>query len=38
MIDNDIITENNKGEYEFYSQEDMGQGLLGNVDDEDWKI
>lgn len=38
MIDNDIITDNNR-EFEFYNQEE-GTGLLGNndLDDEDWEI
>jgi hypothetical protein len=38
MVDNDIVTEVNK-DFEFYQQDDRGDGgLLGNVEDDEWKI
>lgn len=36
MMDNDIVTEANK-EFEFYQEEREG-GLLGNLEDDEWKI
>ena len=42
MIDNDIMAIDgaNKGgnDYEFYQHDDISGGLLGNVDDDEWKI
>jgi len=35
MVDNDIITESN---YEFYQEELAGGGILGNVEEDEWKI